>query len=75
MQSGVNQPALMRLLELTDLPVIAAGGVATLDDVKALYPYAKKGLEGLISGRAIYEGTLDFPAALAYIAQKEQEDA
>ena len=75
MQSGVNQPALARLLQLTELPVIAAGGVATLDDVKALYPYAKKGLEGLISGRAIYEGTLDFPAALAYIAQKEQEDA
>jgi phosphoribosylformimino-5-aminoimidazole carboxamide ribotide isomerase len=75
MQSGVNQPALARLLELTDLPVIAAGGVATLDDVKALYPYVKNGLEGLISGRAIYEGTLDFPAALAYIAEKAKEDA
>lgn len=75
MQSGVNQPALTRLLELTDLPVIAAGGVATLDDVKKLYPYSKKGLEGLVSGRAIYTGTLDFVEAMAYLAAMSKEVA
>jgi phosphoribosylformimino-5-aminoimidazole carboxamide ribotide isomerase len=75
MQSGVNHAALARLLELTDLPVVAAGGVATLDDVKALFPHARRGLEGVISGRAIYAGTLDFAAALAWIANAEKENA
>jgi phosphoribosylformimino-5-aminoimidazole carboxamide ribotide isomerase len=72
MQTGVNQTALARLLELTDLPVLVAGGVATLDDVKTLYPYSKKGLEGVITGRAIYTGTLDFGEALAYIAKQSE---
>jgi phosphoribosylformimino-5-aminoimidazole carboxamide ribotide isomerase len=75
MQTGVNLTALSRLLELTELPVLIAGGVATLDDVKALYPYAKKGLEGVITGRAIYAGTLDFGEAMAFIAQKSEETA
>jgi phosphoribosylformimino-5-aminoimidazole carboxamide ribotide isomerase len=57
-----------RLLSLTRLPVIAAGGVATMDDVTALAPLAKKGLDGVISGRAIYAGTLDFKAAAAFAA-------
>lgn len=73
MQTGVNLPALDRLLALTDLPVLVAGGVATLDDVKALSPYAAKGLEGVITGRAIYAGTLDFPEALAFIAAQSKE--
>ena len=75
MQTGVNRPALEHLLDRTDLPVIVAGGVATLDDVKALSPYAAKGLEGVITGRAIYAGTLDFGAAMAYIAKKSEEAA
>jgi len=75
MQTGVNRPALERLLERTELPVIVAGGVATLDDVKALYPYGAKGLEGVITGRAIYAGTLDFGEAMAFIAQKSEEAA
>lgn len=70
MQSGVNIPALERLLDITDLPVIAAGGVATLDDVKAAYPLRQKGLEGVISGRAIYTGTLDFRAAVDWLARR-----
>ena len=73
MQSGVNLPALSRLLDLTALPVVAAGGVATLDDVKAVLPLAGRGLEGVISGRAIYAGTLDFAAALALIASETRE--
>ncbi|EHJ46590.1 1-(5-phosphoribosyl)-5-((5-phosphoribosylamino)methylideneamino) imidazole-4-carboxamide isomerase [Solidesulfovibrio carbinoliphilus subsp. oakridgensis] len=75
MQSGVNKEALARLLTLTDLPVIVAGGVATLEDVKALYPYSKKGLQGVITGRAIYAGTLDFGDAMAYIASQSEEVA
>jgi phosphoribosylformimino-5-aminoimidazole carboxamide ribotide isomerase len=75
MQTGVNLAALERLLTLTDLPVLVAGGVATLDDVKALSPYATKGLEGVVTGRAIYTGTLDFVEAMAYIAATAEEVA
>jgi len=46
---------------------VAAGGVTNLDDLKALWPLRGKGLEGVITGRAIYEGTLDFAAAMAWI--------
>jgi len=66
MQSGVNLPALEALLAKTKLPVIAAGGVATLADLTALAPLAAKGLYGVISGRAIYAGTLDFAKALRW---------
>lgn len=67
MQTGVNLAALEALCAATKLPVIAAGGVHTLDDLKALAPLAKKGLEGAISGRAIYTGTLDVTEALAWL--------
>jgi phosphoribosylformimino-5-aminoimidazole carboxamide ribotide isomerase len=67
MQTGVNLDALEALCERTSLPVIAAGGVHTLDDLKRLAPLCAKGLEGAISGRAIYTGTLDVQAALEWI--------
>ena len=67
MQTGVNLKALEALCEATRLPVFAAGGVHTLDDLKALAPLTKKGLEGAISGRAIYTGTLDVREALDWI--------
>ena len=67
MQTGVNFEALEALCAKTSVPVIAAGGVHTLDDIKALYPLSKKGLEGAISGRAIYVGTLDVAEANAWI--------
>lgn len=69
MQTGVNVPALTHLAEVSSVPVIAAGGVATLADVQALYPLSKNArLEGAISGRALYEGTLDLQEANAWIA-------
>ena len=72
MQSGVNMPMLSHLAETSPVPVVAAGGVATLEDIKALYPLSvKANLQGAISGRAIYEGTLNLPEAMAWIkAQK-----
>ncbi len=75
MQTGVNLPALENLLDNTRLPVIAAGGVATLDDIEALYPLCAKGLEGAISGRAIYEGTLDVQQAMRWIKSQQQNQA
>ena len=72
MQSGVNMPMLSRLARTSPVPVVAAGGVATLEDIKALYPLSvEANLQGAISGRAIYEGTLNLPEAMAWIkAQK-----
>lgn len=67
MHAGVNVEAMERLCKATSLPVVAAGGVTNLDDLKALWPLRGKGLEGVITGRAIYEGTLDFAAAMAWI--------
>jgi len=67
MQSGVNIDALRRLLAHTDLPVLVAGGVATLEDVQALAPLEVLGLEGIITGRAIYAGSLDFGAAVRWL--------
>lgn len=67
MQSGVNLDALGRLLDQTELPVIIAGGVATLEDVQALAPLENRGLEGIITGRAIYAGSLDFAAAVRWL--------
>ena len=68
MQTGVNVEALEKLCEATSIPVIAAGGVATLEDIKALHPLCAKGLEGAITGRAIYEGTLSLTEAQDWIA-------
>ncbi len=73
MQTGVNVSALKALAEASPVPVIAAGGVATLDDVKALYPLSRTAsLEGAISGRAIYTGTLNLREAMNWIAEQEE---
>lgn len=67
MQTGANLEALRDLCLKTSIPVLAAGGVHTLDDIKNLYPLVATGLEGAISGRAIYTGTLDVKKALTWI--------
>ena len=65
MQSGVNVEATRRLMEETGVPVIASGGVATLEDVLALLPLEPLGLLGVITGRAIYTGTLKLGEAIS----------
>ena len=68
MQCGVNVAALKHLAQLSTVPVIAAGGVATLEDVKNLYPLTlNTSLIGAVSGRALYEGTLNLGQANAWI--------
>jgi len=64
MQSGVNIEATRRLIESTKIPVIASGGVSTMEDVERLLPLVPLGLLGVITGRAIYEGTLDLGEAI-----------
>jgi phosphoribosylformimino-5-aminoimidazole carboxamide ribotide isomerase len=63
MLSGVNVEATRELAEKAGIPVIASGGITTLADVQALMRVAASGIIGAISGRAIYEGTLDLGTA------------
>jgi phosphoribosylformimino-5-aminoimidazole carboxamide ribotide isomerase len=63
MLSGVNIEATVKLAQALTIPVIASGGVADLQDIKALCRVSHEGIMGAITGRAIYEGTLDFKAA------------
>lgn len=63
MMQGVNVEATASLAERTAIPVIASGGIASLEDLRALK--ARGGIAGAISGRALYDGRLDISAALA----------
>ncbi|MBS1136424.1 MAG: hisA [Proteobacteria bacterium] len=63
MLSGVNVAATVKLAQALRIPVIASGGVASIDDIRALCQVESEGIVGAITGRAIYEGKLDFRAA------------
>jgi len=66
---GLNLPATAELADATSIPVIASGGLASIDDVKALLQPEYKKLEGAITGRALYDGRIDPAAALALLAR------
>ena len=65
MLSGVNVEATVELARALTIPVIASGGIGNLDDVKALCDLELEGIMGAITGRALYEGALDFKRAQA----------
>ena len=65
MLTGCNIEATVDLARRTDLPVIASGGVKGLDDIHVLSLHAHEGIEGVITGRALYDGRLDLAAAIA----------
>ncbi|OQW74029.1 MAG: 1-(5-phosphoribosyl)-5-[(5-phosphoribosylamino)methylideneamino]imidazole-4-carboxamide isomerase [Proteobacteria bacterium ST_bin11] len=60
MMQGVNVEATAKLARSVHIPIIASGGITNLDDIRALGAVAHEGIMGAITGRAIYEGTLDF---------------
>jgi phosphoribosylformimino-5-aminoimidazole carboxamide ribotide isomerase len=69
MRNGPNIAMLEQIAYAGMVPVIAAGGVDNLDDIKQLYEISRKSsLEGVISGRALYEGSLNFEEADAWLA-------
>ncbi len=63
MMSGVNIEATVKLANAISIPVIASGGITNIDDIRRLCEVGDAGIVGAITGRAIYEGTLDFAAA------------
>ena len=63
MMQGVNVEATVRLAQAVAIPVIASGGVSTLDDVRALCAVEREGIMGAIIGRALYDGAIDLAAA------------
>lgn len=62
---GCNVQATVDLARAVDIPVIASGGVKGLDDIHMLALQADQGIEGVITGRALYEGRLDLATAIA----------
>ena len=63
MMGGVNIEATVKLAQAVKIPIIASGGVHNLADVEALCAVQDEGIEGVICGRSIYEGTLDLASA------------
>ena len=63
MMTGVNIDATVKLASEITIPVVASGGITNIDDIRRLCEVADEGIIGAITGRAIYEGTLDFAEA------------
>lgn len=63
MMQGVNVEATAKLARSVTIPIIASGGITDINDIRALGEVAHDGIMGAITGRAIYEGTLDFAEA------------
>jgi len=63
MMQGVNVEATVEMARASSIPVIASGGISHIDDIRALANFMREGIAGAITGRAIYEGTLDLAEA------------
>jgi phosphoribosylformimino-5-aminoimidazole carboxamide ribotide isomerase len=73
MMQGVNVAATARLADAVSIPVVASGGVASLDDIRELKRHPK--IAGAIIGRALYEGRIDLAEALAIVGRPEGDRA
>ena len=69
MLNNVNVEATVDVCQNITIPVIASGGISSMEDIKALCEAGEEGIFGTITGRAIYEGRLDFAEAQAYADQ------
>lgn len=67
MLTKINIKSTVELCRHITIPVIASGGISSLEDIEELCSVAHEGIEGAITGRAIYEGTLDFQEALKLV--------
>jgi phosphoribosylformimino-5-aminoimidazole carboxamide ribotide isomerase len=76
MQSGLNIEPMTWLADNSSVPVIAAGGVTALEDIRAIYPLSLRSrLEGVVTGRALYEGTLKLREAVAWVEAQRKMGA
>jgi len=76
MLQGINIEATVRLARAVKIPVIASGGLSNLADIESLCEVEDEGIEGVICGRAIYSGDLDFAAAQTLADRlRESDDA
>ncbi len=66
MMQGVNVEATLAMAQASPIPVIASGGITDMNDIRALKVVSAQGILGAITGRAIYEGTLNVKEAQAY---------
>lgn len=66
MMQGVNVEQTVTMAKASSIPVIASGGITNMDDIKALQSVSGDGILGAITGRAIYEGSLDVAEAQSY---------
>jgi phosphoribosylformimino-5-aminoimidazole carboxamide ribotide isomerase len=64
MRTGPNVEATRALAKAVDIPVIASGGISGISDVLDILPLAKDGVIGMITGRALYDGSLDLKEAI-----------
>ena len=71
MQTGPNLEATRRLAEAVSTPVIASGGVASMADLKRLWPLYQIGVAGVIIGRALYTGAIDLETAIHFVSQTD----
>jgi len=67
--NGPNLDLLAKVAERTDAPVIASGGVSSIDDLRAIATLTDQGVEGAIVGKALYAGRFTLPEALAAVSQ------
>ncbi len=65
MLTGINIDATVKLAQAVSIPIIASGGLSNMADIEQLCAVADEGVEGVICGRAIYSGDLDFEKAQA----------
>jgi phosphoribosylformimino-5-aminoimidazole carboxamide ribotide isomerase len=71
-QKGLNLRAIREVARVLQIPVIASGGVSTIEDIKALQPLEQVGVSGVIVGRALYAGTLKLPQAITLAEGKRR---
>jgi phosphoribosylformimino-5-aminoimidazole carboxamide ribotide isomerase len=69
-REGVNIDETLKIAQSVNIPIIASGGVATLDDIRKLMPLAKKGVEGVIVGRALFTGAFTLREATSIVGKK-----
>ncbi len=70
MRSGPNIEATRDLARAVNIDVVASGGVSSMQDIENLAPLEAEGVVGVISGRALYDGSLDLRQALAWLANR-----